>query len=96
LGRGRSVQAAGARGGSQRSGADQVCGRACGRVRRLHRRARQAAGRRAAADGGRHGWTLSPDDAYLLLRGLRTLEPRLRMHAESALRSPHGCKDGPR
>lgn len=31
------------------------------------------------------GWTLSPDDAYLLLRGLRTLELRLRTHGEAGL-----------
>jgi cystathionine beta-lyase len=29
------------------------------------------------------GWTLSPDDAYLLLRGLRTLELRLRAHEDA-------------
>lgn len=31
------------------------------------------------------GWTLSPDDAYLVLRGLRTLELRLERHGASAL-----------
>lgn len=33
----------------------------------------------------RLGQTAGPDDVYLALRGLRTLEPRLRRHGESAL-----------
>jgi cystathionine beta-lyase len=31
------------------------------------------------------GMTVSPDDAWLVLRGLRTLSARLRMHGEHAL-----------
>ena len=31
------------------------------------------------------GWTLSPDDAYLVLRGMRTLQLRLAQHGASAL-----------
>jgi cystathionine beta-lyase len=31
------------------------------------------------------GWALSPDDAYLVLRGMRTLELRLERHGASAL-----------
>jgi cysteine-S-conjugate beta-lyase len=31
------------------------------------------------------GWGVSPDDAYLMLRGLRTLPTRLERHAASAL-----------
>lgn len=32
------------------------------------------------------GWAVSPDDAYLALRGLRTLHPRLARHGASALK----------
>jgi cysteine-S-conjugate beta-lyase len=32
------------------------------------------------------GWATSPDDAYLMLRGVRTLPTRLARHGESALR----------
>lgn len=31
------------------------------------------------------GWAVSPDDAYMALRGLRTLETRLKQHGASAL-----------
>ena len=31
------------------------------------------------------GWAVSPDDAYMALRGLRTLHTRLRQHGEAAL-----------
>ncbi|MGH6993290.1 MAG: cystathionine beta-lyase [Caulobacteraceae bacterium] len=31
------------------------------------------------------GWAVSPEDAYQMLRGLRSLDARLRRHAESAL-----------
>lgn len=31
------------------------------------------------------GWAVSPDDAYLALRGLRTLHPRLAMHGSNML-----------
>ncbi|MFZ5669866.1 MAG: cystathionine beta-lyase [Pseudomonadota bacterium] len=33
-----------------------------------------------------HGWSVSPDDAYQALRGLRTLATRLERHGESGLR----------
>ena len=33
-----------------------------------------------------YGYTASPDDCYLALRGLRTLAPRLRQQSENALR----------
>ena len=45
---------------------------------RVHRALRQAA--------GRLGFSASPDDCYLALRGLRTLGVRLRRHEASALR----------
>ena len=32
------------------------------------------------------GWAVSPDDAYQMLRGLRTLAPRLDRHGESGLK----------
>jgi cystathionine beta-lyase len=42
---------------------------------------------RALNDGVLHlGWAVSPDDAYQMLRGLRTLPARLERQAESALR----------
>lgn len=41
---------------------------------------------RQLQEGVRHmGWGASPDDAYLMLRGLRTLPTRLARHQESAL-----------
>jgi cysteine-S-conjugate beta-lyase len=35
------------------------------------------------------GMTVSPDDAWLVLRGIRTLAPRLRMHEQHALEVAH-------
>jgi cystathionine beta-lyase len=32
-----------------------------------------------------HGWSVSPDDAYLMLRGLRTLDTRLARHGASGI-----------
>jgi cystathionine beta-lyase len=41
---------------------------------------------RALNDGVLHlGWAVSPDDAYVMLRGLRTLPTRLERQAQSAL-----------
>ncbi len=42
------------------------------------------------------GQHVSPDDAYLAARGLRTLAVRLRQHEASALRIAHWLKDQPR
>jgi len=48
--------------------------------------ARDPAVAKALADGVLHlGWTVSPDDAYQALRGLRTLAVRLARHGESGL-----------
>jgi cystathionine beta-lyase len=44
-----------------------------------------ALGRRVAAVIEDMGWYVSPDDAYLMLRGLRTLPVRLAEHERSAL-----------
>jgi len=42
---------------------------------------------RALSDGVLHlGWAVSPDDAYLMLRGLRTLPARLEAQGRNALR----------
>ena len=45
-----------------------------------------AVGRRVRAVVEDMGWYVSPDDAYLMLRGIRTLPVRLREHERSALR----------
>jgi cystathionine beta-lyase len=42
------------------------------------------------------GQSLSPDDAWLGSRGLRTMAARLRQHQESALRIAHWLKEQPR
>ena len=42
--------------------------------------------RQTAAD---YGYTASPDDCYLALRGLRTLAPRLRQQMQNALQVAH-------
>jgi cysteine-S-conjugate beta-lyase len=42
------------------------------------------------------GQTAGPDDAWLALRGLRTLDVRLRRHQESALKAAHWLKAHPR
>ncbi|MEG0053337.1 MAG: cystathionine beta-lyase [Comamonas sp.] len=41
------------------------------------------------------GMTVSPDDAWLVLRGLRTLSARLRMHEEHALAVIHWLEQQP-
>lgn len=41
------------------------------------------------------GMTVSPDDAWLVLRGLRTLSARLRMHEEHALQVAHWLEGHP-
>ncbi|WP_430426836.1 cystathionine beta-lyase [Parasphingorhabdus sp.] len=41
------------------------------------------------------GQIVSPDDAYLAARGLRTLEVRLKQHEASALQIAHWLKDRP-
>lgn len=41
------------------------------------------------------GQVVSPDDAYLAARGLRTLEVRLKQHERSALAIAHWLKDRP-
>lgn len=41
------------------------------------------------------GFSLSPDDAWLGSRGLRTMHVRLRQHEESALKIAHWLKDQP-
>jgi cysteine-S-conjugate beta-lyase len=41
------------------------------------------------------GLGVSPDDAYFMLRGLRTLEVRLRRHGENALKVAGWLKDQP-
>lgn len=41
------------------------------------------------------GQIVSPDDAYLAARGLRTLEVRLKQHEQSALTIAHWLKDRP-
>jgi cystathionine beta-lyase len=41
------------------------------------------------------GQVVSPDDAYLAARGLRTLDVRLRQHEASALKIAHWLKDRP-
>ena len=41
------------------------------------------------------GWSVSPDDAYQMLRGLRTLPVRLERHFASAIRVANWLKDRP-
>lgn len=41
------------------------------------------------------GQIVSPDDAYLAARGMRTLEVRLKQHEQSALKVAHWLKDRP-
>ena len=69
-----------------RPGADQVCRRPLRRVHGLGRRRRRRRWRdaldQAVVD---FGWSVSPDDAYQMLRGLRTLPTRLARHRQSAL-----------
>ncbi len=44
---------------------------------------------------GHLGFHVSPDDAYLAARGLRTMAVRLERHQESALRIAHWCQTRP-
>ena len=41
------------------------------------------------------GWAVSPDDAYTVLRGLRTLHLRLERHGEAALKVARWLQDQP-
>jgi cystathionine beta-lyase len=41
------------------------------------------------------GWSVSPDDAYLMLRGLRTLEVRMTRHGEAAVEVARWLRDRP-
>lgn len=41
------------------------------------------------------GWAVSPDDAYMALRGLRTLRPRLAAHGAAALEVARWMQDQP-
>lgn len=50
----------------------------------------------ALEDGVLHlGWAVSPDDAYLMLRGLRTLSTRMTRHGESGLTIASWLADRP-
>ena len=50
----------------------------------------------ALADGVLNlGWAVSPEDAYQMLRGLRTLPVRLARHGESALKIAHWLSEQP-
>jgi cystathionine beta-lyase len=42
-----------------------------------------------------HGWTVSPDDAYQVLRGVRTLAPRVARAGESGLQVARWLADQP-
>lgn len=54
-----------------------------------------AIGARIAASIQDHGWSVSPDDAYQALRGLRTLATRLDRHGESGLAIARWLADQP-
>ena len=41
------------------------------------------------------GWSVSPEDAYLMLRGLRTLPPRLERHGRSGLQVAAWLREQP-
>jgi cystathionine beta-lyase len=41
------------------------------------------------------GWSVSPEDAYLMLRGLRTLPTRLKRHGESSLKLAEWLRSQP-
>ena len=41
------------------------------------------------------GWAVSPDDAYMALRGLRTLRPRMAAHGAAALELAHWLEEQP-
>ena len=58
--------------------------------------ARDPALARKLADGVNHmGWAVSGDDAYAMLRGLRTLPLRLARHHESAMQVARWLQDQP-
>lgn len=58
--------------------------------------ARDAALAKTLAAGGLHiGWAVSPEDAYAMLRGLRTLPTRLARHGESGLKVARWLADQP-
>jgi cystathionine beta-lyase len=42
-----------------------------------------------------HGWSVSPDDTYAMLRGLRTLETRLQRHGASGLEVARWLESSP-
>lgn len=56
---------------------------------------RGPAGDRLARSSYEVGWAVSPDDAYLALRGLRTLRSRLSHHGASALKVAEWLQDQP-
>ena len=86
LGRGPAVQAAGARRRHLGPGAHQVRRRPFGRVHGVGGDARSGDRRESSTRPiWDFGWAVSPDDAYQMLRGLRTLPIRLARHGESAL-----------
>jgi len=51
----------------------------------------------AKLDAGMHdiGWSVSPEDAYLMLRGLRTLATRLDRHGKSGIEVAEWLRDQP-
>lgn len=58
--------------------------------------ARDPALAKALSDGGLHiGWAVSPEDAYAMLRGLRTLPTRLARHGDSGLKIARWLADHP-
>ena len=73
----------------------QICRRACRRDDRRGHRQRSniyCSSQRTSWDLGH---ALSPDDAWLGSRGLRTMAVRLKQHEESALRIAHWVKGRP-
>ncbi|MFZ4606279.1 MAG: cystathionine beta-lyase [Caulobacter sp.] len=57
--------------------------------------AHPATGALIKASIGDHGWSVSPDDAYQALRGLRTLATRLARHGETGLTVARWLADQP-
>jgi cystathionine beta-lyase len=57
--------------------------------------ARDAAVEMLAASSSEIGWAVSPDDAYMALRGLRTLHTRLAQHGAAALRVSNWLAERP-
>lgn len=56
----------------------------------------QAAWQSLSETSDTFGMTVSPDDAYLVLRGIRSLAPRLAMHQQHALRIAEWLKTHPK